>query len=110
MADVGHRKNMTRLVAILSRLAPVGFTFAGFQLNFFHSPYMLSSFSTLTSFSSAIIIIIINEDESLSVPELKLLVELPIAFAVFDILFDRHQSYDRVECGSNTSRRFHSPC
>ena len=102
---------MASLVAILSRLAPVGFTFAGFQLlNFFHSPYMVSSFSTLTSFSSAIIIIIINEDESLSVPELKLLVELPIAFAVFDILFDRHQSYDRVECGSNISRRFHSPC
>ena len=59
---------------------------------------MLSSFSTLTSFSSAIIIIIINEDESLSVPELELLVELPIASAIFDILFDRHQSYDRVEC------------
>ena len=77
-------KNVASLVAILSRLAPVGFTFAGFQLlNFFHSPYMLTSFSTSTSFLSAIIIIIINEDESLSVPELKLLEELPIAFAVF---------------------------
>ena len=90
---------MARLVAILSRLAPVGFTFAGFQLlNFFHSPYMLASFSTLTSFSSEIIIIMINADESLSVPELELLTELPIASAIFDILFDRHQSYDRVEC------------
>ena len=57
---------------------------------------MLASFSTLTSFSSEIIIIMINADESLSVPEL--LTELPIASAIFDILFDRHQSYDRVEC------------
>ena len=33
--------------------------------------------------------------ESLSVP---LLEELPVDSAIFDILFDRHQSYDRVEC------------